>query len=407
MRYNRILTRLYNQPLAIAQSKLDVITSEVTLRLLANERPSALEAIESVTALENSNVINVFDTLVSKNGVGDSGSTSYESVTRQINQAISTGQQKLIFYVDSPGGEVSGLFALAAFISSLPEKHGVETIAVTDGMATSAAYVIASATQKVFATPSAMLGSIGVIMTLVNVSEADKKAGVQYTILRSKDKKALLNPHDSEFTSSAIEDAVKMLSSLDVMMSEIILSSRKNLTQEVIDGLAGSTVLAEEALSLNLIDGIVDSIEDVIQTNLTPTRKKDNNMTLEEALVKNIELSSELENLKKSSALEVAKARVNEQNRVLGILEAAETFKLCTEMAVKRIKAGASVEDSVEMFESVKEMLQISNSLDTSIGFCSSINESLIPKEKSEDFLDTFMDAVDKIQSHDMYKGVR
>jgi len=410
MKYGRLLTRLYNQPLAIAQSKLDILTSEVTLKLLAGETLPTLDSkSKENTFIGSPAIINVFDTLVSKNGVGDSGSTSYESVTRQINQAISTGQQKILFYIDSSGGEVSGLFALAAFIASLPIKHGIETVAVTDGMAASAAYVLASSAQKLYATSSSILGSIGVIMTLVNVTEADKQAGIKYTVLRSKADKALLNPHE-DFTPKAIEDAVKMLSELDNIMNEAIMSSRKMLSKSVIDSLAGSTVLAEEALSLGLIDGIVTSLDDVINTEIkinTITNKKDNNMTLEEALAKNIELSSELQAVKANQTLEISKAKLSEQTRIVSILEAASTFNLSTDFAVKRIKANSSVEDAVEMFEGIKEALQMSNSLDTSIAAQSTLNEEMLAKNVPEDFLSSLIGAVDKIQSQDLYKGVK
>jgi len=410
MKYGRLLTRLYNQPLAIAQSKLDILTSEVTLKLLAGETLPTLDSKSKENTFTGSPaIINVFDTLVSKNGVGDSGSTSYESVTRQINQAISTGQQKILFYIDSSGGEVSGLFALAAFIASLPIKHGIETVAVTDGMAASAAYVLASSAQKLYATSSSILGSIGVIMTLVNVTEADKQAGIKYTVLRSKADKALLNPHE-DFTPKAIEDAVKMLSELDNIMNEAIMSSRKMLSKSVIDSLAGSTVLAEEALSLGLIDGIVTSLDDVINTEIkinTITNKKDNNMTLEEALAKNIELSSELQAVKANQTLEISKAKLSEQTRIVSILEAASTFNLSTDFAVKRIKANSSVEDAVEMFEGIKEALQMSNSLDTSIAAQSTLNEEMLAKNVPEDFLSSLIGAVDKIQSQDLYKGVK
>jgi ClpP class serine protease len=410
MKYGRLLTRLYNQPLAIAQSKLDILTSEVTLKLLAGETLPTLDSKSKENTFTGSPaIINVFDTLVSKNGVGDSGSTSYESVTRQINQAISTGQQKILFYIDSSGGEVSGLFALAAFIASLPTKHGIETVAVTDGMAASAAYVLASSAQKLYATSSSILGSIGVIMTLVNVTEADKQAGIKYTVLRSKADKALLNPHE-DFTPKAIEDAVKMLSELDNIMNEAIMSSRKMLSKSVIDSLAGSTVLAEEALSLGLIDGIVTSLDDVINTEIkinTITNKKDNNMTLEEALAKNIELSSELQAVKANQTLEISKAKLSEQTRIVSILEAASTFNLSTDFAVKRIKANSSVEDAVEMFEGIKEALQMSNSLDTSIAAQSTLNEEMLAKNVPEDFLSSLIGAVDKIQSQDLYKGVK
>lgn len=410
MKYSRLLTRLYNQPLAIAQSKLDVLTSEVTLKLLAGE---SLPTIQNANKQDNTSgeaVIKVFDSLVSKNGGGDSGSTSYESVSSQINRAINAGNTKLTFYIDSPGGEVSGLFGLASFIASLPSKYGVETVAVTDGMATSAAYVLAASCQSIQATSSSIIGSIGVIMTLINATEADKKAGIEYTILRSKEDKALINPHEP-FATRAIEDAVKMLGVLDGIMNDAIMSYRPKLSLETITKLAGNTVLAEEALSLGLIDGIVTSFDDAITKEpqqLLTTTNKGNDMTLEEALAKNIELSSELQTLKASTTLEVAKAKQTEQDRVLGILDAAATFKLSADLATKRIKAGASIADTVEMFEGIKEALQMAGAVDTSLALQASLNKDVLPEDKEpEDFLSSLMGAVDKMAAQETYIGVR
>jgi ClpP class serine protease len=410
MKYGRLLTRLYNQPLAIAQSKLDILTSEVTLKLLSGEQPASIGNASKDVAVDSSAVIRVFDSLVSKNGGGDSGSTSYEFVTSQVNHAISAGNTKLTFYIDSPGGEVSGLFGLAAFIASLPKEYGIETVAVTDGMATSAAYVIAAACQSIYATSSSIIGSVGVIMTLINVSEADKKAGIEYTILRSKEDKALINPHEP-FATRAIEDAVKMLGVLDNIMNKAVLSYRPNLSLETVMELAGNTVLAEEALSLGLIDGIVTSFSEVInaetKTQLLLTTHKGNDMTLEEALAKNIELSSELQTLKATTTLEVAKAKQTEQARVLGILEAASTFKLSADLATKRIKAGSSIEDTVEMFEGIKEALQMAGAVDTSVALQTSLNKEVIADKEPEDFLSSLMGGVDKLAAQETYIGVR
>jgi ClpP class serine protease len=411
MKYSRLLTRLYNQPLAIAQSKLDVLTSEVTLKLLAGESLPSIQTASKQDSEPSTAIIKVFDSLVSKNGGGDSGSTSYEYVTSQINNAINEGNTKLTFYIDSPGGEVSGLFGLAAFIASLPSKYGVETVAVTDGMATSAAYVIAASCQTILATSSSIIGSIGVIMTLINVAEADKKAGVSYTILRSKEDKALINPHEP-FATRAIEDSVKMLGVLDTIMNNAVTSYRPKLSLDTITKLAGNTVLAEEALSLGLIDGIVTSFSEVMTTEvpqqLLTTTNKGINMTLEEALAKNIELSSELQSLKASTTLEVAKAKQTEQDRVLGILDAAATFKLSADLATKRIKAGASIADTVEMFEGIKEALQMSGAVDTSLALQASLTKEVLSEDTApEDFLSSLMGAVDKLSAQETYNGVR
>ena len=246
MKYARLLSRLYNQPLALSQAKLDVLTSQVTLRLLTGEDVPTLSAdisiTKSVSAPEKPTIglIRVFDSLVSKNGIGDSGSTSYESINNQIQSAISAGIDTLVFYIDSPGGEVSGLFGLAKTIKSLPDL-GIKTVAISDGMMTSAAYVIGAACNEVYATSSTIVGSVGVIMTLINTTAADKKSGISYKIIRSKDEKALLNPHEP-FSDTGINDAIKMLGTLDTIMNETVSSCRPNLTTEKLISLNGNTV---------------------------------------------------------------------------------------------------------------------------------------------------------------------
>lgn len=383
MRYARLLSRLYNTPLAISQAKLDVITSQVTMKLLAGEGIPSLGA-DSPFYQDNSGrdtsaeeapkvaVIRVFDSLVAKNGSGDSGVTSYESISRQITDAVSAGVDKMVFYIDSPGGEVAGLFGLAKTIKSLSADYGIETIAVSDGMITSAAYVIAAACDKVMATSSTIVGSIGVIMTLVNTTAADKRQGYKYEIIRSKDEKALLNPHE-QFSSKGIEDAVKMLGTLDTIMNETVSGFRPQLSVEKIITLNGNTVLGEEALQLGLIDEVVDSYSSVIADISTSAKSKTSKIssttsganmsvtTLEEALAENIRLSSELDATKQKVALGIAQGKADEQARILGILEASDTFKLPMATAVKRIKAGTSIQDTVEMFESIKEAIQMAN----------------------------------------------
>jgi len=427
MKYHRILSRLYNQPLAISQAKLDVLTSQVTMKLLAGDSISALpsdmvvERKDNAQALPKVAVINVFDSLVSKNGAGDSGSTSYETISSRITSAITNGAEKIVFYIDSPGGEVAGLFGLAAFIASLPAKYNVETIAVTDGMMTSAAYVIGAACSKVYATSSSIVGSIGVIMTLINTVEADKMDGVSYKILRSKDDKALINPHEP-FASKAIEDAVKMLETLDGIMNESVSKYRPMLSVAEIIKLNGNTVLGEEALALNLIDGIVESLDSTLNSILkeassspkfntisSTTTRGTNMSTLEEALAENIRLSSELQAIKANSTLEIAKAVQGEQDRVLGILDAATTFKLSMDTATKRIKAGSSVEATVEMFEAIKEAVQMATSVDTAAGIAPSLTEATtqVAGAVQDDFLSSFMQGVAALDAQPTFAGVR
>ena len=386
MNYLRLLSRLYNCPLCIAESKLDVITSEVTMKLLSGQALATdVEPTEHSAAPKGTAVVNVFDGLVSKNGAGSSGSTSYESIITQTKRHMEAGHKKIYYYLDTPGGEVSGLFGAAKFINSLPGKYGIETVGITDGMMASAGYVLGASTQKLYATESSIVGSIGVIMTLMNSVKADEEAGREYKILRSKDDKAKLNPHEA-FDDEAIEDAMSMLGTLDTIMNDTVSSFRPSLDLKTIIDLKGGTVLGTEALELGLIDGLVASFDEVIKMEkednklLLTNTTGNTNMTLEEAQAQIIQLNADVAALKAQESLTVAAATQEERTRVLGIIEAANTFKLSTTSAIKRIKASSSVEDSVSMFEEIAEATQENNSLDTT-NDNSTINGQTIPQE--------------------------
>lgn len=410
MKNTNLASRLLNQPLAISQSYVDVLNSRISNGTIGSFIAQVIEETTS-TPETTTATIKVFDGLAAK----DSWGSSYESITNQINYLASNGVSKINFYIDSPGGEVAGLFGLSNFIASLPEKYGIETVAITDGMMTSAAYILGAACQTVFATESSIIGSIGVIMTLVNVAEAEKAAGIEYTILRSKSEKALSNPHEPT-SDTVISDAEKMLATLDTIMNTSVTSYRPKVSLDTIISLKGNTVLAVEALSLGLIDRIVSSFDEAISltapaTQLSTTKDVTMSMTLEQALIKLNAAESELQTLKASSSLEVAKAKQQEQGRVLGILEAASTFKLSTDLAMKRIKANSSIDDAVEMFESIKEALQGSTFVDTSLATLTSTTPATpaTPTPTQEDsFLTSFMSGIDKVVASDnLYKGVK
>jgi len=410
MKNTNLASRLLNQPLAISQSYVDVLNSRISNGTIGSFIAQGIEDTTS-TPETTTATIKVFDGLAAK----DSWGSSYESITNQINYLASNGVSKINFYIDSPGGEVAGLFGLSNFIASLPEKYGIETVAITDGMMTSAAYILGAACQTVFATESSIIGSIGVIMTLVNVAEAEKAAGIEYTILRSKSEKALSNPHEPT-SDTVISDAEKMLATLDTIMNTSVTSYRPKVSLDTIISLKGNTVLAVEALSLGLIDRIVSSFDEAISltapaTQLSTTKDVTMSMTLEQALIKLNAAESELQTLKASSSLEVAKAKQQEQGRVLGILEAASTFKLSTDLAMKRIKANSSIDDAVEMFESIKEALQGSTFVDTSLATLTSTTPATpaTPTPTQEDsFLTSFMSGIDKVVASDnLYKGVK
>lgn len=80
-----------------------------------------------------------------------------------IKMTKDTNVKEILLYFDSPGGEVTGIFEFQETINNSTKK----VVAFTDSMMASAAYVLASGANEIIATPSAIVGSIGVISQIV------------------------------------------------------------------------------------------------------------------------------------------------------------------------------------------------------------------------------------------------
>ena len=374
-KYHRILTRLINTPLALSQDKLEIISSNVTLKLLAGETiPTGVAEPTTKKPAPKCDiaVISVFDSLVSKGGAGESGFTSYEGIKSKVQYAIAQGASKLLFYIDSPGGEVAGLFGLSSYIASLPSTYGVETVAFTDGYMTSAAYAIGSAAQQVYATESSNVGSIGVIMSLVDVTEADKQDGYSYTILRSKSEKAVYNPHE-QITSAVIDKYTAILNELDTLFNAEVAKNRPNLSVEDIVNMKADSFLGNKALELGLIDGIVTSMDEVL--NIT-TQQRGIDMNLEELKAQLSAKETEVATLKASLATSVTDAIKAERTRCLDILTAGASLKITAEQVTKRISAGTSKEDSLDVFTAIAEAIGMNTAIDTATEMTETVTQA-------------------------------
>ncbi len=98
----------------------------------------------------------------------------------------------VIVKINSPGGTTSGGEALYESLRALSEKKPV--VATIDGIGTSAAYMAALATDRIFARRASITGSIGVIYQSPNVTALLDKLGIRMEEIKSDPLKASPNP---------------------------------------------------------------------------------------------------------------------------------------------------------------------------------------------------------------------
>ncbi|MBP7948910.1 MAG: S49 family peptidase [Verrucomicrobiales bacterium] len=94
--------------------------------------------------------------------------------------------------IDSPGGTVAGTPELASAVAALNEQKPV--YAFTSGLMASAAYWVASQARAIYATPSAQVGSIGVVQAVLDDTAALDAAGLKVEVFAVGKYKAMGAP---------------------------------------------------------------------------------------------------------------------------------------------------------------------------------------------------------------------
>ena len=106
------------------------------------------------------------------------GATDMDEISEALAEARNRADvQAVLLAIDSPGGTVNGTPELAALVAGVSKKKYI--YAFTDGQMCSAAYWIASQADAIYATPSARVGSIGVLLPMLDETEAFKQAGLK------------------------------------------------------------------------------------------------------------------------------------------------------------------------------------------------------------------------------------
>jgi signal peptide peptidase SppA len=198
-----VASRVFGTPLMIARAKLEVILGVLGPRFLGSPmEPVDLTtdpaSLTSITA-ERIAVVPVIGTLVARSGYLDatSGLLSYGDIGDAIASAMDDSSVRgVILDVDSPGGEVGGLFDLVERMSAIKSTSSKPVWAVANEGALSAAYAIASAADRLYVTRTGEIGSIGVVAVHVDESGADAKAGLSWSFVFAGEQKVDGNSHE-------------------------------------------------------------------------------------------------------------------------------------------------------------------------------------------------------------------
>ena len=154
--------------------------------------------------------------------------------------------------MDSPGGEVGGLFDLVARIGALKASAGIPLWAVANEDALSAAYAIVSAADRIYVTQTGEVGSVGVVAAHVDESGADAQAGFAWSFIFAGQQKVDGNAHEP--LSQRARDTIQ--ADVDRLYGEFctLVAANRDLTVEAVRGTQAATYRGNLAIQAGLAD---------------------------------------------------------------------------------------------------------------------------------------------------------
>jgi protease IV len=187
-----------------------------------------------------------------------------QTIVSQLRKAEKDKDIKaVIVEIDSPGGSVTASDMLYHEFVQFKERSGVKLTAVMMGVAASGGYYIALPSDYIWAHPTSITGSIGVIFLRPNLSGLMGKIGLEVEVDKSGKNKDMGSP----FRKATGEEQHIVQGLIDEMAGRFLslVVTHRKLSDETKSKIASARIYAaDEALRLGLVDQ-VGYLDDAIQ----------------------------------------------------------------------------------------------------------------------------------------------
>lgn len=181
--------------------------------------------------------------------------TSYGHLRKDLQRVLDESSIAAIAWIfDSPGGEVNGCAELADAIYAARGKKPMKGYA--GGLCASACYFLASAVGDLECAPTAVLGSVGVMTTLVDWSKMLEDVGIkEYEIVSTQSPKKAQQPGDSEYRAR-VQQRLDDLA--DVFIARVAQYRAVTPAMVMKKYGQGDVMVGARAVDAGLADGISD-----------------------------------------------------------------------------------------------------------------------------------------------------
>jgi capsid assembly protease len=270
--YPHLAQRLFNVPLAITPGKVEVIMAALADRMglaklfrpsgevvvladmdLSGEAKAQSRPYEVVDGVA---LISIEGTLVQKLGCLHpySGMTGYDGIRALVSLALEDEDVRAIaFLIDSPGGEVAGCFDLVDAIYGARGRKPMWSILSEN--AYSAAYAIASATDRIIVPRTGGTGSVGVICAHVDFSKMLSAAGIEVELIIYGDRKA----DGNEYNPLSKEARARFQADVDTMGDLFVNTAarNRNIKPAAVKATQAATYMGAAGVDVGFADAVM------------------------------------------------------------------------------------------------------------------------------------------------------
>ena len=248
----------------IEQKEEQLVTSVADKNLVLTEEEQRDRRFRQLGITNNGKRgnLNITGTLVAKAGEIDADCmelTSYEKLHSTFQKQVNEGIQELVLHVNSGGGSAFSCFEMAKEVKDLATSKGIKIYAWVDGLSASAAYAWTSIADEIVARKDSEVGSVGVVVQLINNSKMLENIGITRQFVYHGDQKIPFTD-SGEFSPQFISSIQKKVDKTGLEFNTFVASNR-NMSVEDVIATNAEVFDADQALAVGFIDKIMTQSE--------------------------------------------------------------------------------------------------------------------------------------------------
>ncbi len=217
------------------------------------EEPEGFFTLDKILLVDVSGFLD----MVSSGGFFSSSDNAVETLKEILRKAEEDSRIRcIVLRINSPGGGVTTSDIMYQELKNFREKSGIPIVVHMMDLAASGGYMVAMAGDRIYAQPTTLTGSIGVISIYPDLEGLTGKIGVKMRVIKSGPVKDIGSIWRA-FTSEERDILQQITNEYYRHFVETVVRGRPELSRSRIEELAdGRVYTAQQALDAGLIDGV-------------------------------------------------------------------------------------------------------------------------------------------------------